>query len=161
GAWTRADGRLPRLLRDDLARGEPDADRHARRLADQRLAPLAPHLAAVGDLPAVRHLVVVPVGRMAGGPVEVLTDRYLVRYAPSGTVCARLRRQHRPLEAPTLLALGDPTFTTSDAGPPPEPPGYGLYLVVVLPGGSASRAGLRAGDVLLRYGGAKLTARAD
>jgi tetratricopeptide (TPR) repeat protein len=161
GTWTPADDRLPRLLRDDLARGEPDADRHARRLAEQRLAPLAPHLAAKGDLPAVRHLVVVPVGRMAGVPVEALTDRYLVSYAPSGTVFARLRRQHRSLKAPTLLALGDPNFTTPDAGPPPEPPDHGLYVAAVLPGGSAARAGLRAGDVLLRYGPTKLTTTAD
>jgi tetratricopeptide (TPR) repeat protein len=160
-AWTDADDRLPRLLRDDLSRGEPDAPRHARRLADQRLAPLAPHLAARGDLPAVRHLVVVPVGAMAGVPVEALTDHYLVSYAPSATIFARLRRQHRTLEAPTLLALGDLDFTTPDAGPPPKPPEHGLYLAVVLPGSNASRAGLRAGDVLLRYGGAKLTTKAD
>jgi tetratricopeptide (TPR) repeat protein len=160
-AWTPADDRLPRLLRDDLARGEPDADRHSRRLADQRLAPFASHLAATAGLPVVRHLVVVPVGSMAGVPIEALTDRYLVSYAPSGTVFARLRRQHRPLEAPTLLALGDPNFSTPDAGPPSHAPDHGLYLALVLPGSNAGHAGLRAGDVLLRYGDAKLSTKAD
>jgi tetratricopeptide (TPR) repeat protein len=161
GAWTDADGRLPALLRGDLSGGEPDAGRHASRLAAQRLDPLAPHLAATADLPAVRRLIVIPVGAMAGVPVEVLTDRYLVSYAPSGSVFARLVQQHRPLEAPTLLALGDPNFTTPDAGPPPEPPDHGLYLSLVLPGTNAAKNGLHGGDVLLRYGGTKLTTKAD
>ncbi len=160
-AWTDADDRLCRLVRDDLARGEPDALAHARGLAVQRLDPLAPHLAASAALPAVRHLIVVPVGVMAGVPVEVLTDRYLISYAPSGSVFARLRGKHRPLADPTLLALGDPNFALPDAGPPPEPPDHGLYLSLVLPGGNAARAGLRAGDVLLRYGDVKLTTKAD
>jgi hypothetical protein len=68
-AWTKDDDQLPRRLRDDLSRGEPDPERHARLLAAQRLEPLAPHLGAVGDLPAVGRLVVVPAGRMAGIPV--------------------------------------------------------------------------------------------
>jgi hypothetical protein len=98
---------------------------------------------------------------MAGIPVEVLTDRYLVSYAPSGSVFARLRQKHRPLETPTLLALGDPNFDLSDAALPPEPPEHGLYLSLVLPGGNAAKAGLRAGDVMLRYGDTKLSTRAD
>jgi tetratricopeptide (TPR) repeat protein len=161
GAWTTDDDHLPRLLHDDLARGEPEAAAGARRLAAQRLEPLAPHLAAIAGLPAVRHLVVVPAGRMAGLPVEALTDRYLVSYAPSGSVFARLSRKHRTLSEPTLLAVGDPTFVLPRAGPPPEPPDHGLYLSLVLPGGSAARAGLRAGDVLLRYAGTRLSARED
>ncbi len=161
GAWTEADDRLPALLRDDLARGEPDALRRARLLAAQRLNPLASHLAASADLPAVRHLVVVPVTSMSGVPVEVLTDRFRVSYAPSGSVFARLRARPRSLNAPTLLALGDPSFALPDAGPPPEPPDHGLYLALVLPGGNAARAGLRAGDVLLRYGDGKLNTKDD
>jgi hypothetical protein len=109
----------------------------------------------------VTRLVVVPVGHMAGIPVEALTDRYLVSYAPSGSVFARLRQKHRALAEPTLLAVGDPAFALPAAGPPQEPPDHGLYLSLVLPGGSASRAGLRAGDVLLRYAGTRLTTRAD
>jgi tetratricopeptide (TPR) repeat protein len=159
-AWTPEDDNLPRRLRDDLEHAEADASRHARQLAQQRLAMLAPHFAATAELPAVRHLVVVPVGRMAGIPVEALTDRYLVSYAPSGTVLARLRARHRPLRSPTLLALGDPDFASTQSGPP-RPPGYGLYLSLVLPGGNAARAGLRGGDVLLSYGGTKLTTQQD
>jgi tetratricopeptide (TPR) repeat protein len=161
GAWTEDDDKLPRRLRDDLDRGESDAGRRARRLAQQRLEPLAAHLAATDQLPAVRHLVVVPVGRMAGVPVEALTDRYTVSYAPSATVFARLRHKHRPLESPTLLALGDPNFTSPQSGPPPQPPEHGLYLALVLPGSNAARAGLRGGDVLLSYGGTKLTTKED
>jgi tetratricopeptide (TPR) repeat protein len=159
--WTDADAKLPRRFRDDLAHGEPDVDRHAHALAAQCLDPLAPHLGAKGDLPAVRRLIVVPVGIMAGVPVEVLTDKYLVSYAPSGSVLARLRDKHRLLTEPTLLALGDPNFTLPSAAAPPKPPEYGLYLSLVLPDGNAARAGLRAGDVLLRYAGRKLTTKAD
>jgi tetratricopeptide (TPR) repeat protein len=161
GEWVEADDKLPRRLRDDLDHGEPDAYDRARRLAEQRLRPLEPHLAAADQLPAVRHLVVVAAGRMASIPAEALTDRYLISYAPSGTVFARLRQKHRPLESPSLLGLGDPNFALPDAGPPPQPPEHGLYLSLVLPGGNAARAGLRGGDVLLRYGGTKLVTRAD
>jgi tetratricopeptide (TPR) repeat protein len=160
-AWTDADTKLPRRLRDDLAHGEPDVDRRARALAAQRLAPLASHLGPAGDLPAVRRLVVVPVGVMAGVPVEVLSDHYLVSYAPSGSVLARLAQKHRSLAEPTLLALGDPNFALPSAGPPPAPPEHGLYLSLVLPDGNAARAGLRAGDILLSYAGRKLTTKAD
>jgi tetratricopeptide (TPR) repeat protein len=161
GAWTAADDKLPRLLRDDLSHGEPSADRHAGRLAAQRLEPLASHLGASETLPAVRRLVVVPVGVMAGIPIEVLTDRYQVSYAPSGSVFTRLVQKHRALSDPTLLALGDPNFQLPNAAPPPAPPKHGLYLSLVLPGGNAARAGLHSGDVLLTYNGSKLTTKAD
>jgi CHAT domain-containing protein/tetratricopeptide (TPR) repeat protein len=161
GSWTKDDHRLPRLLRENLALGEPDAERQARQLAAQRLVPLEPHLAASAHLPAVRQLIVVPVGHMAGVPVEVLTNRYRISYAPSGSVLTRLRKKHRPLESPSLLALGDPDFTNQEAGPPPEPPRHGLYVALVLPGSNAARAGLRNGDVLLTYSGQKLTTRSD
>jgi tetratricopeptide (TPR) repeat protein len=160
GAWTAADDLLPRRLRNRLKNGEPDFGGPARLLAEQRLRPLEPHLAATDRLPAVRHLVVVPAGRLAAIPLEVLTDRYTVSYAPSGTVFARLREQHRPLEARGLLAVADPNFRTPDAAALPLPE-YGLYLAVVLPDGKAARAGLRSGDVLLRYGGTQLNTEAD
>jgi hypothetical protein len=161
GAWTQDDDKLPRRLRDRLAHGEPDADRNGRRLAQQRLEPLAQRLGASAELPAVRRLVVVPVGVMAGIPVEVLDDRYLVSYAPSGSILARLAQKHRPLSQPRLLALGDPNFELPQAAPPPKPPEHGLYLSVVLPGSNAARAGLRGGDILLRYGGKQLTTKTD
>src|SRR5207249_3411067 len=59
----------------------------------------------------------------------------------------------RPLRASTLLALGDPVFT---AGPPPDPPAYGVMVKAVLPAGHAARAGLQAGDVLLTVAGRRL-----
>jgi CHAT domain-containing protein/tetratricopeptide (TPR) repeat protein len=122
GAWLAAD-QLPGRLLGALARGEPDAPDLARRLAAQQLGPLAPHLGARDALPAARRLVVVPVGRMAGVPLEPLTDDYLVSYAPSGSLLARLREAHRPLRDPTLLALGDPDFAppgTDTPGPAPR-----------------------------------------
>jgi hypothetical protein len=100
---------------------------------------------------------------MAGVPVEALTDRYTVSYVPSGSVFAR-RREQRPAvaAAPSLLALGDPTFTreqlTAAATPLPE---HGLLLTQVVPGSNAQRSGLRPDDVLLRYGDKQLTALAD
>jgi hypothetical protein len=159
--WADADDKPPRLVRDDLINGEPDIARQARRLAEQRLDPMAPHLGAAADLPVVRRLIVAPFGTMAGIPVEALTDRYVVSYAPSGSVFARVRQKHRSLETPTLLALGDPNFALPTDPPPLKPPDHGLYLMLVLPGGAASRAGLRAGDILLSYAGTSLTTRAD
>src|SRR5262249_19021430 len=53
-----------------------------RRLAEQRLAPVRPHLQAHDGLPAVRRLIVLPAGWLAGIPVEALTDEYAVSYAP-------------------------------------------------------------------------------
>jgi hypothetical protein len=160
GAWTDADDKLPRRLREDLTHHE-DVDRLARALAAQRLCPLASHLGPKGVLPAVRRLVIVPTGTMAGVPVEVLTDKYLISYAPSASVFAGLRAKHRPLANPTLLALGDPDFGLPSAAVFPQPPPYGVYLARVLPDGNAARAGLHAGDILLSYGGTKLTAKAD
>src|SRR5262249_62320010 len=140
------------------APGGPGGPEAARRLAGRRLAPLEPALEKPAALPTVRRLIAVPAGRLAGVPLEVLTDRYTISYAPSGTVYARLREQHRPLRAPSLLAVGDPVFTTP-ANPAPPPPDHGLLLTAVLPGGNASKAGLRTGDVLLRYGDVQLTTR--
>ena len=45
--------------------------------------------------------------------------------------------------------------------PSKPPPGHGLYLSAVLPGGNAAKSGLRRGDVLLRYGGQKLSRYED
>src|SRR5262249_28409041 len=67
----------------------------ARRLAGQRLAPVRPHLQAHDDLPAVRRLIVLPAGWLAGIPVEALTDEYAVSYAPSATLYARLGERPR------------------------------------------------------------------
>ncbi len=148
--WTSADETRAGRLREVLSRPGGGTGL-ARRLARQRLVPLEPHLRGV------RRLVVVPAGLMAGVPVEALTDAYQISYAPSATVYARLRQRHRPL-GKSLLAVGDPAFRRT---PPPDPPDHGLYLQLVLPQGNAGRAGLKAGDVLLRYNGARLRTTAD
>jgi hypothetical protein len=160
-AWTDTDNHLPERLRTALAERAPDWRRLAQRLAAQRLESLAAHLGVSKDLPAVRRLLVVPVGAMAGVPLEALTDQFTISYTPSGTVFARQRAQHRPLDGPSLLALGDPAFGPANAPPTPPPPDYGILLTLVLPDGNASKAGLRSGDVLLRYAGKKLTSVAD
>jgi tetratricopeptide (TPR) repeat protein len=159
-AWTPADDQLPRRLHGDLATGEPGWRGRARQLARQRLTPLEPHLKARHDLPAVRRLIAVPAGAMAGIPLEVLTNEYILSYTPSGTLFARLREQRRPLHKPPLLALGDPNFSLPADKPAPLPE-HGLLLTLVLPGDNASKAGLRGGDVLLAYNGQKLTTLAD
>jgi hypothetical protein len=161
GAWTDADDQLPGRLREALARRAPGWSELARRLRQQRLEPLEKHLGARGELPAVRQLIAVPAGAMAGVPLEALAERWRVSYAPSGTVFARLAGSHRPLRQPTLLALGDPVFTTPATPPTPEPPGHGLLVLQVLPGGNADKAGLKPDDVLLEYAGTKLTNRDD
>jgi tetratricopeptide (TPR) repeat protein len=160
-AWTEDDDELPGRMREALARRAPSWEGLARRLRQQRLDPLQPLLAATADLPAARRLVAVPAGWMAGVPLEALTEEYAVSYAPSGTVFARLAEGHRPLRDPSLLALGDPAFARRDDASPPALPEHGLLIMQVLPGGNADKAGLRADDVLLRYGDTELTARAD
>jgi CHAT domain-containing protein/Tfp pilus assembly protein PilF len=118
GAWTEADLKLPGRVYEALALGEADYPELSRRLAAQRIAPLALHLAATADLPTASRLVVVPFGLMAFTPVEALSERYLVSYAPSGTVLARLREKHRALQDPTLLAVGDPNFALPGGNAP-------------------------------------------
>jgi CHAT domain-containing protein/tetratricopeptide (TPR) repeat protein len=110
----------------------------------QRLAPLERHLEGV------KHLLVVPSGRMSSLPVEALTDRYTVSYTPSASIFARLGERHRRLEGSSLLVLADPTFERTPEKQPP-PPGHGLLVAAVVPGGVAAGAGLSAGDVLLSY----------
>jgi CHAT domain-containing protein len=116
GAWTDDDARLTARARRAFAgrpTDGPGAWREvARRLAAQRLTPLEEHLKARPDLPAVQHLIVLPNSKMAGIPLEALTDRFTVSYAPSGTMFAWLIERSAGRAAPTsnLLALGDPVF---------------------------------------------------
>jgi CHAT domain-containing protein/tetratricopeptide (TPR) repeat protein len=137
-------------VREALAPGQ--RERLVKALFAQRLAPLEKHLEGV------RRLLVVSTGRMAEVPVEALTDRYTVSYIPSGSVFARCMEQHRMLKGDSLLVLADPAFK---AAPPPEPPAAGVLLSAVVPGGSAARAGLRPGDVLLRVGKTRLESLED
>jgi tetratricopeptide (TPR) repeat protein len=162
-AWTAEDRdlaeRLYRLLQQPTHRAT-ERQRLREALRQQRLDPLRPQLEARDGLPAVRQLLVVPTGWAGLVPLEVLSRDYRISYVPSGSVYARLRQQHRPVEGSSLLALGDPVFT-APAVRQPEPPAQGLLLNFIQPGGNAGRAGLRSGDVLLQMGGTPLTSIAD
>jgi CHAT domain-containing protein len=149
-AWTKEDLDLPARLLALLSkpRSNPaERQRLIRAVREQRLDPLRPHLKGV------RRLFVVPAWPMGALPVEVLTEDFQVSYVPSASLFDRARQQHRPLRASTLLALGDPVFTPQE---PARPPAQGVLLTEVLPGGEAQRAGLQAGDVLLRLADRRL-----
>ncbi len=153
GQWTAEDVNLPEALKAAAAGNDTaqSVARFASRLFAQRIEPLEKHLQGV------KRLLVVPVGAMAGVPVELLTEKYTVSYVPSGSFLARSMALPAPA-GDALLALGDPVFPPVQ--PPdalPLPPG-GLLLTQVLPGGNADQARLRPGDVLLKYAGAELTA---
>jgi len=153
GKWTSADTHLPGQLHAALARSAPAAaiDVLAKKLDAQRLAPLGKHLTGV------KRLVVAPVNRMAGIPVEALTDQYTISYTPSCTYLARLKERERP-RSRGLLAVGDPVFPPAQAMTPPTAlPSGGLLITQVLPDGNAARARLQAGDVLVAYAGQDLT----
>jgi tetratricopeptide (TPR) repeat protein len=161
GTWTPEDYQQPARLRAALADRSSSIARRRKLTAAVRrrwLAPLAGHRKAEDKLPAVRRLFVVPSGYLAGLPVEVLAPEWTVSYVPSGTLLAQALAGHRPLRASAALALGDPAFTATG---PPVPPEHGLLITRVLPGSWAARAGLVSGDVLHRYGGARLTTVAD
>jgi CHAT domain-containing protein/tetratricopeptide (TPR) repeat protein len=179
-AWIKADDQLAEKLGLLVVERPSEATAKWRELAgqlyQQRLAPLAEHLGATHDLPAVRQLIVLPSRWLAGVPVEALvavrTDQqpaYTVGYAPSGTMFAWLQEQrqktlakgHKP-RAPRLLALGDPVFAAPMAMPPaPALPERGVLLIEVVSGSNAAQAGLRANDVLLSYAGQELSKADD
>jgi CHAT domain-containing protein/tetratricopeptide (TPR) repeat protein len=162
GAWTKDDDELPERFRkavsDPAAASAADLKTLMEKLSAQRLAPLAPYLPAKDRLPAVKRLIVVPVGVMAGVPLEALSDDRIVSYVPSGTMWARLQEQGRLKTDPALLAVGDPKFRKTGkevaaSGPPPK---AGVFIMKVLPGSDAAKNGIKAQDVLLQYGVTKL-----
>jgi CHAT domain-containing protein/tetratricopeptide (TPR) repeat protein len=121
GHWTAADQDLParfrRLCRPRPAPVTTEWQRVAAELRAQRISSLDAVLGAHDGLPRVRHLIVLPSPAMAGIPIEALTDRYTVSYAPSGTVFAWLQEQRLlnvDQKSINFLALGDPAF------PPPK-----------------------------------------
>jgi hypothetical protein len=81
----------------------------AQRLRRQRLGPVTSYLAASGDRPAVRRLVILPSPWLAGVPVELIAEEYTVSNALSGTLYAHLKKQ-TAVATQGLLALGDPVF---------------------------------------------------
>jgi CHAT domain-containing protein len=170
-AWTEADDQLPGKVRELFIHQSSDATAEWRELPGQlykqRLAPLAKHLSANADLPAVRQLIVLPSPALAGVPVEALiaarTDQqpdYTISYSPSGTLFAWLQEQRAKrskADRPRLLALGDPVFAAPEATPSaPALPDHGVLLIEVVSGSNAAQAGLRASDVILSYGGKEL-----
>jgi CHAT domain-containing protein/tetratricopeptide (TPR) repeat protein len=130
GAWTGDDERRPERVQPLLGGEDRPAWREAAaKLAAQRLGPLEDALAARDSLPAVRHLIVLPSPALAGIPIEAMLEarpagapRYLVSYAPSGTLFAWLaeRRREGRARPRRLLALGDPVPSPSDE-PAPRP----------------------------------------
>lgn len=160
GAWTDADDRLPRLFRAALQTPGSNWETLAKRLYRQRLAPLK-SLGEVNGLPAVKRLIVLPSSQMLGVPVETFAEGYTVSYSLSGTLYAYLKQQP-PVTGQGLLALADPVFDPAQVvnTPAPMPPG-GLLLTAVTPGSGADRAGLKPGDVLLRYAGTELKTTTD
>jgi CHAT domain-containing protein len=167
-AWTTDDDGLPQQVRQALLRPaaeQADREQFSRKLLAQRLLPLERHLKAAHGLPTASRLIVVPAGPMAGVPVETLTERCTISYAPSGTVLARLLEQHRPFRSTSLLAVGDPVFLEPAKEEKKEEqadlPDLGVMLTHVLEDGAAGRAGVRTGDVLQSYAGQKVGSRAD
>jgi len=153
--WIELEGQdeaLPGRVRSLLARGGHDRDddrnESLRQLHAQRIAPVEPHLSGVG------HLVVLPAGSMAAIPIEALTDRYTVSYAPSATVYAWLRQNRGSRAAGddaaagtrTLLAVGDPRFACQSPGASEM---AGLALADRPSVDTGGEAGSRDGDLLL------------
>jgi CHAT domain-containing protein len=128
-----------------------EVDALAKQLHAQRIAPVLKHLDGVKTLYAV------PVGSMAGVPVELLTPNHTVSYVPSGTFLARAKDKAAPAGRRTL-ALGDPILVRPGTPPPglgPLPTG-GVLITQVIPESVAAKARLQAGDVLLKYNGVEV-----
>jgi tetratricopeptide (TPR) repeat protein len=167
GRWSADDDKLPSEIRALCSAG-PGKDASAwkqpiARFARQRLTPLQKDLQAAHGLPAVKHLVILPSRHLLGVPIEVLTERYTVSYAPSGTFFSWLQEKKRPGNRPAqLLAVGDPTFAPPAEIAKETPlPAHGILVMAVLPQSNAARAGIKADDVMLCYGGTKLTSLSD
>lgn len=167
-AWTAEDDGLAPQARSLFANRPASPDGQWKeiggRLRARRLAPVEKYLQASDGSPAVRNLIVLPSAWMAGIPVEILTDRYTVSYAPSATMFAWLREKRTTAEREQthprrggLLAVGDPVFAAAGvAATPPAAPDHGVFVTAVPSGSNAARGGIHSGDVLLAYAGTKL-----
>lgn len=166
--WTASDSGLAKGLRRILRAGSSgQAARRQQeliqRLHEQRIAPVEPHL------PGIRHLIILPAGRLSGIPVELLTDNYAVSYCPSGTMYAWLKEKTGVREGKTsdghgsLLALGDPVFRKQKelSEAQPDLPKYGVLVTSMTADSNAARNGIQRGDILLAYGGETLAGPGD
>jgi CHAT domain-containing protein/Flp pilus assembly protein TadD len=140
--WVKADYKfaedLKRLVEKEPS-GESTWKALAQKVADQRLTPLLPALAATETLPAASHLIVLPSGGLAGLPIESLVAAWqsrpgpiTVSYAPSGTTFAYLQEKreanpNQPHASAQLLALGNPTFRKASLANTPD--GQGTELM--------------------------------
>ena len=153
GKWSMEDTLLLAKLRSAL-RGPTATSSEIETLVAkaraQRIAPIEKHLQGVN------RLLVIGVGEMAGIPVELLAPKYQIEYVTSGTALARAAAKPKFAGSSALLALGDPVFKTPDPLKEPPLPPSGILVVNVVPGGAAGRA-IMPGDVLLSYGGTKLS----
>jgi CHAT domain-containing protein len=108
GTWSAKDD-LSQEVRNVLRNGRIDPSLDWKGLlADlfrQRLAPLQKHLEGV------KHLIILPSSAMAGIPIETLDERYIISYAPSGTMYAWLQENRGNFAGQNLLALADPVFS--------------------------------------------------
>ena len=81
--------------------------------------PVAQLLKRSPDLPATKHLIVLPSSLLAGIPVDVLAPSLVVNYAPSGTMYAWLRKRQRTGlsgERPALVVDGNPEANGTSPG---------------------------------------------
>jgi CHAT domain-containing protein len=116
GNWRQEDEVLPAKVREILQYPDPNTDWRSWRddLAKQRMRPLTEHL------DEIKQIIVLPSASMAGIPIEALTDRYNVSYAPSGTIYAWLQMNRKDFTqgSHSLLALADPVFSKEQAQVP-------------------------------------------
>ncbi|MBL8729824.1 MAG: tetratricopeptide repeat protein [Planctomycetes bacterium] len=91
-----------------------------------------------------------------GLPVHWLDSGPPIAYVPSGSSLCWLRQRARDTGDDTtaldLLAVGDPGGVAVE----PEVPERGVFVLAVGEDSAAERAGVRPGDVLLRYDGREL-----
>ncbi len=119
GRWISEDEELPlqfrRLLKSPSTTSPDEWRQLAKKLSDQRLAPLMPFLDGNSNQPPVRQLIVLPSKAMDGVPVFAMTDRFVATRAPSATLFAWLTQRSRSrlsagLRSGRLLLIGNPTY---------------------------------------------------
>ncbi len=170
-SWTDGDRQLAARVRDQWSRQPenllaPWRD-DAARLAKLRVEPLEELLGEID--PTVKRLVVLPSPDLAGIPIEVLTDKYTVSYAPSATFLAWLKEREQNRESSLgpakILAVGDPLIQPIDAEPlaiaADQLPSHGLLVTGVEAEGIGARSGLKSGDVVVSYAGQTTNTVAD